>query len=1058
MIMTQLNYDERLGELEQRVQRIEGHLGLFPPPRPQAQRPMAAPSLPVDVEEPEPQLQVADAADKSASPNPILEPLHAQVSPPPALPSPLHPAQKPVLSYPTSPKLKPVSQNPLEQVIGIKWAGWIGAIVLVIGAALGIKYAYDQGLFPTISPAARLVLMSFVGFALIGAGEWIFRKVGRLSATGFFGAGVATLFIISYAGHGYWPLYSRDTAFILMALCTLIGAAVAMRAQLVSVAVLSLIGGNIAPIVLRGDVSNLVPFLLYLLMFQAVALVLAFWGTSGKWWTLRGLSLATTGLWIAKLLAHPNPSFAWGSVMGFTLLYAALFQAEVLSSALRRKKQFSIERGGIVFSLITTALVSAAILRIFSLDEPWIRGTWLITFAAMTTLLSILLRRALPALAISYRVQAAALAVIAVPVVLSGATISIGWAVLALALAAVGGILSDRTSRAASIASWIFALANLALWTTTWHPTEAHHISFTVFGQAIPTWSVLATAIGLAGHFIALLAGWSREPADIQNEELNRISAAVSFLASAVFAFTVIAALPPLGSTGVLLAYAWLLVLLDRTSSRLSLAAQAWSVLLLATAKWAAIDIFAMRFSPHWNPANYRPILNPLMLTAAAIAGSLIAMFQLRRRALESLLQKTSARRHNPAIVSAIIAIAVITFGLSFEVDRTVEQLTSTVWPLMQLKLMNWTILWSIATVALFAAVRLIDPVSLGRSTWRSLAWTLCILLTLKFIVFDTAFFIISAGGHPAALLNAQTLTALVIVLTFAAIQWLLSDAYAAHETGMSLSTRVPLAATLVILWAGTLEISRLVSAGLFPGSFTWPHLALTQFAWTSWWTLGFAAYLAYVTKLDTREMTASKSLRKLAIIPILLGIKFLTLDTILEHVLSGPAAAPIVFNAQAATGAVIFAALLFLRYLLPPNTKLRFIAAAVAVLIPLWCGTIEIDRAFERSPAIIAMFTDPALAKQVAFSIFFSIYAIVCVTLGFTVRTAGLRYFGLALFALTLVKIAVLDLSRASTGYRFLSFIGLGALLMITSVLYGKLSPKLLRATSAPSTEQPTI
>jgi hypothetical protein len=831
-----------------------------------------------------------------------------------------------------------------------------------------------------------------------------------------------------------------------MGLCTLIGAAVAMRAQLVSVAVLSLIGGNIAPIVLRGDVHNLVPFLFYLLMLQAVALVLAFWGTSGKWWMLRGLSLATTGVWIATLLTTVDPGFRWGAVMGFTLLYASLYHVELVCSALRRKKQSSIERAGVVFSLITTALLSTAMVRIFWLDEPWIRGTWLITFAAITTVLSVLLRRSLPELAISYRVQAAALAVVAVPVVLSGATISIGWAVLALALAAVGGILSDRTARAASIVTWVFALANLALWATSSHPAEARHIWVTIFHEPIPAWAVLAVVIGLSGHFVALLVGWSRDSAASEATELARISSILSFMASAVFAVAVMGALPPLGATGVLLGYAWLLVLLDRMAPRLLLGAQAWAVLLLATAKWAAVDTFAMRFSPTWSSAQYRPILNPLMFTAAAIAGSLIGMFWMRRESLASFLARTSRRPFNPAVVSAVIAISVITFGLSFEIDRTVEQLASSVWPLMQLKLMGWTILWSIATIALFAAVRFIDAASLARSVWRSAAWTLCILLTFKFIAFDTGFWLASAGGHPAALLNAQTFTALALIVMLGALQWLMSDAYAAQEVGMPLSARVALAAVLVILWAGTLEINRLVNYGLFPGSFTWPHFALKQFAWTSWWTVGFCGYFAYVTKLDVREMAATPALRKLAMIPILLGIKFLTIDTILGHGFR-PVAAAVLINAQAATGAVVFASLVLLRYLLPGNAKLRFVGAAALVLIPLWCGTLEIERAFERSPAISTMFADPHLAMQVAFSIFFSLYAIVCVTLGFTVRTAGLRYSGLVLFALTLVKIAVLDLSRASTGYRFMSFIGLGALLLITSVLYGKLSPRLLRA-----------
>ena len=51
-----------------------------------------------------------------------------------------------------------------------------------------------------------------------------------------------------------------------------------------------------------------------------------------------------------------------------------------------------------------------------------------------------------------------------------------------------------------------------------------------------------------------------------------------------------------------------------------------------------------------------------------------------------------------------------------------------------------------------------------------------------------------------------------------------------------------------------------------------------------------------------------------------------------------------------------------------------------------------------------------------------------------------------LALFAVTLLKVVTIDMSQVSTGYRILSFVGLGGLLLVTSVLYGKLSPVLLK------------
>ncbi len=95
-------------------------------------------------------------------------------------------------------------------------------------------------------------------------------------------------------------------------------------------------------------------------------------------------------------------------------------------------------------------------------------------------------------------------------------------------------------------------------------------------------------------------------------------------------------------------------------------------------------------------------------------------------------------------IVSLAIAVAVITFGLSFEIDRTVERLASSTWPLFQLKLMEWTVLWSLAAVVLFAGVRWIDPAALASSAWRRFAWTIAILLTFKFLILDTTCWLFS--------------------------------------------------------------------------------------------------------------------------------------------------------------------------------------------------------------------------------------------------------------------------------------------------------------------------
>jgi uncharacterized membrane protein len=116
-----------------------------------------------------------------------------------------------------------------------------------------------------------------------------------------------------------------------------------------------------------------------------------------------------------------------------------------------------------------------------------------------------------------------------------------------------------------------------------------------------------------------------------------------------------------------------------------------------------------------------------------------------------------------------------------------------------------------------------------------------------------------------------------------------------------------------------------------------------------------------------------------------------------------------------------------------------------LSILVLLWAGTLEIDRAFERLGMARMASIDAERAKQAAISVYWGLYAIGCVILGFRLRQAALRYVGLGLFAVALFKVVLVDLNHLGTGYRILSFLALGMLLMVTSVFYGKFSPRLL-------------
>ncbi len=156
----------QLANLEQRLARVESALGLTaslgapprlspnttvaraelpkldlpqPQPKPLQPRPTARPSRPLapktvaktparkaSIEDIPEVLPVAEEVGPSAKPSPPKD-----VSPlPPSPPAPPGAAR-------ARPASTPPSGGNLEQTIGLKWAAWVGAIVLVIGAGLG---------------------------------------------------------------------------------------------------------------------------------------------------------------------------------------------------------------------------------------------------------------------------------------------------------------------------------------------------------------------------------------------------------------------------------------------------------------------------------------------------------------------------------------------------------------------------------------------------------------------------------------------------------------------------------------------------------------------------------------------------------------------------------------------------------------------------------------------------------------------------------------------------------------------------------------------------------
>lgn len=152
-------------------------------------------------------------------------------------------------------------------------------------------------------------------------------------------------------------------------------------------------------------------------------------------------------------------------------------------------------------------------------------------------------------------------------------------------------------------------------------------------------------------------------------------------------------------------------------------------------------------------------------------------------------------------------------------------------------------------------------------------------------------------------------------------------------------------------------------------------------------------------------------------------------------------------FNARAAACAFLVALLYWLgvahrRVATTARTYDRSIAVLVlaAHALTLVLATVEINAFFAtRSSTSLQL----ELTRRLALSIVWASYAVGLVALGIARSYKPIRYFAIALLALTVGKVVLVDLATLDRFYQVMSVVGLGILLLIASFLYQRFKPE---------------
>lgn len=255
--------------------------------------------------------------------------------------------------------------------------------------------------------------------------------------------------------------------------------------------------------------------------------------------------------------------------------------------------------------------------------------------------------------------------------------------------------------------------------------------------------------------------------------------------------------------------------------------------------------------------------------------------------------------------------------------------------------------------------------------------------------------------------------------------------------------------AIVFLLVALSLEVDRVLSQGHAAGTLKplWP----AQQEVALWWTLLWAAS-GLASEIAGRVARLRVLFSGGVALVLMATTAWLLPDTVYWRIERGVVLSPIVLNLQFIVGVLVAATVVATAWIarradihmLGENlrsTDAAAVGAGLVVAIGLWLGSLELDRFFAPEGGRVS---NPAMARQTALSVYWGIYAILVVALGFWKRSPALRYGGLALLGLTLGKVMLVDLARIQYVYRVLSLLAVGLLFIATSVAYARLASHL--------------
>lgn len=504
------DFQAQLLALSKRLEVIERHLGIPPLAAPptatrQSVAPSSIPVVPAPTARPS---AVLPETIPPSLPNALLlagkglhadEPIYPGITSSfPAVASNTTSAStRPNQSTLTAPRDEPDAAIDWENLIGGKWALWLGATSLFLALAFFLAYTWKS--LPPPPPWARVAMGVGCGAAFLGGGAWSRGRAQRWYSEGLFGAGLAVLYLSIWAGAQHFHIVPLNAAFVAMTLTTTLGVWLAVRYDAPALSVLATCGGFLTPVVLQASgggagVAQALSLLIYVAVLDAGILATSLWKRwRGLTWLAFGATILLISGWAEQSYTH---TLCW-PVFGFLALYFGLFFGAACFHSLKRREPTA--HADLLLFFASTAVYFGCGLELMRAVFGRFPAAFPIVLAAFFLAMSFWIRQRAPENS-TLRQSAGGLVLffvtIALPIQLRAPWVAIAWSLEAALLLVVARRLRGTLLLLAGQTVWLLSFVPLVL--TLFSTTPQTRVAF--FNEsALPlmlsvfaTWSVLA--------------------------------------------------------------------------------------------------------------------------------------------------------------------------------------------------------------------------------------------------------------------------------------------------------------------------------------------------------------------------------------------------------------------------------------------------------------------------------------------------------------------------------------------------------------------------------------